>query len=181
MNCDLTLLTLYWSNELSADETRQVEAHLKECKACRLELAELKAMDDLLVHDEPAQAPKDFVAAAIHKAAPASYSARLLEFLRRPAVSYPAYGAIAMAAAIMLVVMGPWFDSSKVTEISNLTIGQSSSFLQHRVNKAQRQSHKDAPFKRTTNFRARAGHLAKKIQLAKRLTHSRNRTFKTTR
>lgn len=175
MNCDNTILTLYWSGELSEAEARQVEEHLADCETCRRELAELRELDSMVQELEPEQAPRDFVSDVMGQTVPRR--SRVIEFLRRPAVSYPAFGAVAMAAAILLVVMGPWFGSSPVTRVSSVIMHQSAHTLYSKVTTANRQH----SFKRrTSNFRARTGQLAKKIQLTKRLSTSR-KTFRRTR
>ncbi len=181
MNCDITMLTLYWSGELSQEEAEQVEAHLTYCTACRQELAELNAMDESVKALPQEQAPRDFVSPAVKETD--SRSTSVLAFIRRPIVAYPSMGGMAIAAAILIMVMGPWFTQpAPVAEILPQLKRQSGMALYAKaVDAKQRVTARKTSLRRTTNFRARAGHLTKRIRLAKRLTFRRNTTVPTTR
>lgn len=177
MHCDITILTLYWSGELSPQETAQVEEHLATCETCRQELAELDAMQSMVSEMKQEAAPRDFVSDAIQ--AESTPKHKVITFLRKPAVTYPAFGAIAMAAAVLIVIMGPWFDRSPLVKGDMpVAVRQSTRSLYAKVNGY---ATKRATPRRTTNFRARAGHLAKKVLLAKKLSHRRSRNSRITR
>ena len=181
MHCDTTLLTLYWSGELSEQETAQIEEHLATCEACRQELAELNAIQVMVADMPQERAPRDFVEAAASPQLEPQH--KVITFLRKPAVAYPTFGAIAMAAAILIVLMGPWFGTSPVlTDGVSLAIRQPARELYTKVTTANRHTAtRRASIRRASNFRARAGSLAKKIQLTKRLAYSRSRTQRFTR
>jgi len=54
------LLEGYLDNELSADETRQLENHLKTCSECRKELESLKLLKDILKNEKPVDPGNDY-------------------------------------------------------------------------------------------------------------------------
>jgi len=177
MNCDITMLTLYWSGELSEQEALQIEEHLAECATCRQELAELRAMDEMVTGTPQRTAPCDFVSMAschVTKGRPS-----VLQFICKPAVAYPAVGAIAMAAAVLIVIMGPWFNKPPaITVASSHATRQTAMALYTKVSNANRYATAQRASSSRTNFRARTGYLTKRIQLAKRRSFSRSKTYR---
>jgi anti-sigma factor RsiW len=101
MSCDQTrpLLGAHLDHELDARTELEVAAHLRDCAACRAELAELRALGDAarahLVRFEPPAAFAARAAAAIRPPA------------RRRAVWVGAGAALALAAALLLVLRAP--------------------------------------------------------------------------
>jgi len=172
MQCDITQLTLYWSEELSEQEAAQVEDHLVTCARCRKELGELWAMQELMTGVPTESAPRDFVAEVSRKA---DESKTLhVAFWRKPVVAYPAFGAIAMAAAILIVVMGPWFDKPPAVA----SVRHTTRTLYAKINSAHRLTSRQAAIRDTTNFRARAGQLARDMRFARRIASSRTNPYR---
>ena len=182
MHCNETQLTLYWSGELPADEAATVEAHLKVCEACRTELAELNGLQNAMADLPQENAPRDFVAAASAKANRPPL--RLGDFIRKPSLACPLFGSLAAAAALLLILAGPWNQPAGQTLASSPMVTEdlgAQAYAKAKQTIQQTTTRMTTARRSNANFRVRTGTLVKRIQMSKRTLKRSYRHSRTTR
>jgi anti-sigma factor RsiW len=130
MRCDRDLLSLFVDGELSADQLRRLSLHLKECVACRVELAEIRRINDTLYSWGSVRRP---IPAETERRVRASVAKRkrLARVQKIARFSPPAVGS-SIAALLLLVTvnLGPLYQSASParpapTQVSHLIKRQS--------------------------------------------------------
>jgi len=69
MKCmyDIVLISRYMEKELTADQMSEVDAHLKQCRACRKELERLQTALTIMKSVQEVEIPRDYVESARRK------------------------------------------------------------------------------------------------------------------
>ena len=69
MKCihDIVLISRYLEKELTAKQMHEVEAHLKQCRACRKELARLQTAMTIMKSVQEVEIPRDYAESARRK------------------------------------------------------------------------------------------------------------------
>jgi len=111
MSCDLSpeLLSAYVDGVLPPPERDEIEAHLKECPACRARLESLRAVKHALARLPSREAPPGAVRARVE-------SLRFARPARRARVLAAALAAVALAAAGLLLARRPATPSLTLAE-----------------------------------------------------------------
>ena len=89
MKCNDNIILLYWSGDLSQEESASVEQHLQGCPACASYFAELCCLDNTV---EEIQPEKDLVSIALQKS---QKKTPILQFILK-------------AAAVVTLVVWQW-------------------------------------------------------------------------
>lgn len=99
-------LSAFLDDELTEAEHEAVLAHLDACEACRIRLAELSAIHDVLAEPEPADVPEGFAAGVLARLREEELPRRKKRYVRHTLTALAACAAVALLAVTAMPRMG---------------------------------------------------------------------------